>query len=234
VGIFFTQVVVDHSTGDDADLLYFYGSLARSLLSLFEAFTGGADWDLMANALIEVNPAFGLIFAMYIAFAVLAMMNVVTGVFVESALATARDAKDIDLARQLREIFRKSDEDHGGNISWEKFESHLEDNTMTAVFNAIDVDQSAARALFELIDIDGVGVINQDEFILGCLRLKGQAKAMDLATLMYDTKRLAKSLEEHMHFVELVMMQMCRHYGWVSKREGFGSAQHAPLSGDNL
>jgi len=37
---------------------------------------------------------------------------------------------------------------------------------------------------------------------MGCLRLKGPAKALDLATLMYDTKRLANMVQEQMDLLD--------------------------------
>eukprot|EP00913_Durusdinium_trenchii_P003197 g2957.t1 len=61
--------------------------------------TGGVDWNDLSLPLEPISPIMSLIFALYIAFAVplfsrqtvLAMMNVVTGVFVESALGSARE-----------------------------------------------------------------------------------------------------------------------------------------------
>ena len=48
-----------------------------------------------------------------------------------------------------------------------------------------------ARGLFNLLDADDSGSISVKEFIQGCLRLRGQAKSIDVATLIYMTKRMA-------------------------------------------
>merc|ERR1711937_269472 len=58
VGVYFTQSIADHvlemveaeQTLDEREtnLQYFFGSLGRSLLSLWQAMSGGADWDQMA------------------------------------------------------------------------------------------------------------------------------------------------------------------------------------------
>jgi hypothetical protein len=207
VGIYFTQLVSDSDRArEDTVLQKYYGSLARSWLSLFEAFTGGLDWDNLADPLMEsVHPLCGIVFALYIAFAVLAMMNVVTGVFVESALMTARHDKDVDLVNHLRDVFVNTDEQRTGNIGWDEFFKLCQDPQMESVFKAVDLDRSEAQGLFELIDVDNSGHISREEFIMGCLRLRGNAKALDVATLMYDTKRLAHILEEHMLYIERLL-----------------------------
>ena len=73
----------------------YFGSVPRAVLSLYQGMTGGVDWNDMSLPLERsLSPIFALVFALYIAFAVLAMMNVVTGVFVESALGSAREERD--------------------------------------------------------------------------------------------------------------------------------------------
>lgn len=202
VGIFFTQLVMDHAE-ENTILQDRFGSVSKSLLSLFAAITGGVDWVALVDEMIaSIHPICGLVYCVYIAFAVLAMLNIVTGVFVDSALMTARHDKDVDLVNTLREVFLNTDEDGTGTISLGEFEEHIADSQMDAVFKAVDLDQSEARGLFELIDVENKGEISREDFIMGCLRLKGPAKALDLATLMFDTKRMANMLEEHMEIIE--------------------------------
>jgi len=45
--------------------------------------------------------------------------------------------------------------------------------------------------LFTLLDTDCAGEVDTEEFVMGCLRLQGTAKAIDLATLMYFNKRIS-------------------------------------------
>jgi hypothetical protein len=204
IGIFFTQAVADYAP-DKPELGYYYGSLSRALLSLFEAFTGGADWDNLVQPLIrDIHPILGVAFAFYIAFAVFAMMNVVTGVFVESALVSARQDQDVELINCLSEVFNNTDadEDNDGMISREEFDRLILEAKMQPVLDAIDVAVSEAQGLFELIDVDSSGMVSKDEFMMGCLRLRGNAKAMDLATLMYDNRRFSNVMEDHMGIME--------------------------------
>jgi hypothetical protein len=45
-------------------------------------------------------------------------------------------------------------------------------------------------ALFDLLDIDCSGSLSVDEFLLGCMRLKGHAKSVDIASIMVENKRM--------------------------------------------
>merc|ERR1711862_535802 len=79
----------------------------------FQAVTGGHDWDTMFRPLrtqLGFLPAW--CFLLYIVFALLAMMNVITGVFVESVVESAKRDKDLFMINNVREFF--SEEVDGG------------------------------------------------------------------------------------------------------------------------
>ena len=71
---------------------------------------------------------------------------------------------------------------------WELFESKLGTPQIQEFFMAIDVDQSEAKGLFHLLDLDHSGGVSAEEFINGCLRLRGPAKALDLALLIQEVR----------------------------------------------
>merc|ERR1719210_553365 len=110
VGIYFTQSVTDHMvesqqkglTNKNLDTLAdYFGSLFRTILTLYQAMTGGIDWDGLADPLMaEMGALMGFMFATYIAFALLALMNIVTGVFVQTALQSAQAEEDAFLTDQ--------------------------------------------------------------------------------------------------------------------------------------
>eukprot|EP00746_Dinoflagellata_sp_MGD_P141695 gnl/MRDRNA2_/MRDRNA2_74764_c0_seq4.p2 gnl/MRDRNA2_/MRDRNA2_74764_c0~~gnl/MRDRNA2_/MRDRNA2_74764_c0_seq4.p2 ORF type:complete len:124 (-),score=30.95 gnl/MRDRNA2_/MRDRNA2_74764_c0_seq4:68-439(-) len=86
-------------------------------------------------------------------------------------------------------LMEEADQDNSGTITWEEFEQHARDARVQAYFNSLDLDVSEAQGLFSLLDIEDTGSVEIDDFVMGCLRLKGQAKAIDLATLIYENKR---------------------------------------------
>merc|ERR1711933_639030 len=86
--------------------------------------------------------------------------------------------------------FDELDEDCNGEISWHEFEKHLETEEVVGDLSALEINVSRARALFKLLDVNASGTISVDEFVMGCLRLKGGAKTLDVGTLMYETRAL--------------------------------------------
>merc|ERR1711862_993694 len=51
-----------------------------------------------------------------------------------------------------------------------------------------------AHGLFRLLDIDNSGQVSIAEFVLGCLRLRGSARNVDVATLLYENKRMMHAI----------------------------------------
>ncbi|CAJ1341465.1 unnamed protein product [Effrenium voratum] len=197
VGVCLTQMVADRGLEDPLimqrtpEIKLFYGSLVEALVSLFAGITGGIDWnDLLEPLETEIGPWLAALFVLYIAFAVLAMMNVVTGIFVESALQSTRADEEKEVRQQLQELFRHVDAGHDGCISWEEFRQHLENPDMMRCFESLGFDISEAYGLFNLLDTDQSGNIECEELLEGCLRLRGPANAIDVATLQYSSKRV--------------------------------------------
>merc|ERR1719265_847187 len=117
-------------------------------------------------------------------------MNVVTGVFVEAALLSAKQDKDIYMVNHARDLFTALDTDGSGQLSWKEFKEQLHTKDMQEYFKAIDVDQSEAKGLFKLLDIRRSGNVDAEAFLSATFRLRGPAKALDLALLMHETRRM--------------------------------------------
>jgi hypothetical protein len=219
-GVYLTQTITDHrilcakdndhEINANEELLYlFFDNLPRSILSLFQAMSGGVDWDNIAGPLTaEISPVLGLIIALYIAFALLALMNVVTGVFVENALKNATDEQETFMVQHARALFQKCDRDSTGRMSWDEFQSQMNDPEMKLYFNVIEVDVEEACELFRLLDIDKSGEVDYEEFLNGCLRLRGNAKAIDLVTMMLENRMQFHSWSLHTAALE-------QDVGWV-------------------
>jgi len=193
-GIFLTSQVSDYRLTNDVSieqelrLLRFYGNLPLSMLSLFEAITGGVDWnDLVRPLMEEISPSFAILYVIYIAFSTMCLMNVVTGVFVDSVLVRAKYDREQFLVRNASEILSE-----GGEMNLEQFLSKVETPQMQEFFKAIDANASEAARLFSVVDLDQSGLVDAEEFLSGCLKLHGPAKALDTAILVQLVHDLGK------------------------------------------
>eukprot|EP00929_Paragymnodinium_shiwhaense_P098394 TRINITY_DN5986_c0_g1_i1.p1 TRINITY_DN5986_c0_g1~~TRINITY_DN5986_c0_g1_i1.p1 ORF type:complete len:754 (-),score=142.23 TRINITY_DN5986_c0_g1_i1:35-2296(-) len=206
LSVFVTQLVADKVTtarevpSEDLsetsrNLVRFYGSLAGTMLSLFQAVTGGLDWnDILEPLMEEISPWCAILLVTYVGFATFAMLNVVTGIFVESVVKSTKADKDLFLISNARSLFESLEGGLHSHMTWELFESKLECQEMHEFFEAIDVDRSEAKGLFFLLDLDQSGAISAEEFLNGCIRLRGPAKALDLALLVQEVHGMNRRL----------------------------------------
>jgi len=59
---------------------------------------------------------------------------------------------------------------------------------------AMDLSQANAADLFEILDADSSGSLSVGEFVEGCMRLKGQARAADVCQLLCNVKRVQENV----------------------------------------
>jgi len=193
MGIFFTAVALPYRLDKDktsVELEKHYKSLFTCMLYMFQSLTGGIDWNDMVAPLIEdVSPFVGLMYCGYVIFCLLAVMNVITGSFVSTAMRAVKEDQDTYTILHLEHIFDMLDEAKTGVIDREAFKSHLETSDMQELFRSIDLDPSEADCVFKLLDMDNTGFLDCSAFLNGCLRLRGSAKALDLLLLLRETTR---------------------------------------------
>lgn len=185
-------------------LMTYYDGVLQTMLMLVVALMGGNDWFDVAMPVMNIDPAYGLFFIIFVCFVTLGMLNVLTGIFVESAsnisgmdaelvMAMELKEKDSRLAG-LRRLFKELDNDGSMSLSWNELLSHLEDERVVMHFTELDITTFHATRLFQLLDTDASQVVGIDEFIDGCMRFRGVGKAIDLASMIYDKQRTDRRL----------------------------------------
>jgi len=113
------------------------------------------------------------------------------------------------LINQMRSLFEGADLDHSGTISWAEFQSQLDMPELQTYLKAIDLHQEEARELFKLLDCDGSGEIDAVDFVNGCLRLHGSAKAIDFAAFLNEYRWLSLKLMDHVAYAEMCWAEVC-------------------------
>lgn len=219
-GILFTDAVIAHladhpapwETGSTEWVLHKnFGTLHKSMHSLFRSITGGLTWDDAVEALAVVNWIWAYLFTAYVAFSLFAVLNVMTGVFCQSALESAqRDQEmaiqNVILNRQrfedmLMDLFNQIDDDGSGRITILEFEEHFEDEAFKCLLHSLELEVEDAWTLFMMLDQDGNHDIDAEEFLDGCLHLKGNAKAIELAKVKRKTDQIFDKLSEKIDLV---------------------------------
>jgi len=183
-----------------------FGTLPRATFALFKSICGGESWGNLVAPLSELHWMYVFLFNAYIAFTYFAVLNVMTGVFCQSAIETAEKDADIVISElihekgkitcKLKEVFRNTlDDFNSGNLTLAEFEGHLTDDRLQAFFISIGIAVDDGWTLFKLLDSQKKGAVNINEFVNGCLHLRGSATKIDFEKIMYGQHHICGRLE---------------------------------------
>jgi hypothetical protein len=233
-GVFFTQSVSDYNrTAEESEtsiMKVHFGSLPRSMYSLYLAVTNGKAWGDLLGSMMKINWFVTVVFIIYMSMTLFGLLNVITAVFVESAMQSSQYYKDLMVedklvteqvcSRHMKQIFKDIDKDDSGTISLEEMNGFLEDEALdlATYFEALGITPTEAKMLFVLLDRDRSGLVDVDEFCDGCMRLRGTAKSFDLNALHHDLKRLyAQSLNFFTHMTRQTKTDLTRQINFETR-----------------
>eukprot|EP00929_Paragymnodinium_shiwhaense_P011750 TRINITY_DN11796_c0_g2_i1.p1 TRINITY_DN11796_c0_g2~~TRINITY_DN11796_c0_g2_i1.p1 ORF type:complete len:751 (-),score=212.70 TRINITY_DN11796_c0_g2_i1:111-2363(-) len=203
------QILVEELSGADVssnnEASTYFPNVLRGIYTLFSCICGGIDWGDVAEPLISIHPLLGLFFASYISFAVFCVLNIVTGVFVESS-RTMSNRDDQFLAvlehrnswlRDVDECFKRIDTSCNGEIALDEFVAYATSVKGNLDLNSIglELDPQGAEDFFNLLDLEGGGTITMDEFLQGCTEMKGGARGLDLFRFRSEMKDLGSVIK---------------------------------------
>lgn len=197
-------------------LMEYFGSLARCFYTLHKSLFGGLDWGSATDPMNVVSHLAVLFFLAYVSFCMLCVLNIVTGVFVENASKiTNRDEnhmimEELDRRKmwfeEVKHLFGAVDVDRSGSVTLPEFLTVCSDIKVKALMRKMGVDVSGDRieSLFTMLDFDGDGTVDVDEFVLGMQEIHGNATALDMVKLRYQNKTLMKEIKELTSFCKVM------------------------------
>jgi len=221
--VLFTQAVNDFvndpelhsklsSQESEASRVY-YGSLVSTMLSLFMSITGGVSWEEVLVPLYTISYAWVVIYVFYISFTYFAVLNVVTGVFCQSAIDSAQNdhvtmmhailANKESHLQKVKDLFNRLGAEKSGSITYLMFEEKINSPEVREYFQSLGLDVWDAWSFFKMLDLDESGAVDMDEFLMGCLRVRGQARAIDITKIIHDQTWQIKNQGKFQTYVEV-------------------------------
>lgn len=186
------------------DIRWFWGSLGVAMLSLFLATTGGEDWGTVASPLVNAGVHYYFIFLVYIVFFLFVIMNALTSIFVDAAMVnSAKDEEQMmqeqmaqkkKYMHQVSEVFNKlnkdnTDKDHSNELTLHQFMMHIGDPALDAFAIELEIDSEDLEQFFNILSSNGTRSVDLETFVVGCIKLRGMAKSMDMMDMMLTLKR---------------------------------------------
>lgn len=148
------------------------------------------------------------VFHLYVAFCSFALLNVMTGVFCNSAIKAAERDHDTVVQTMLQtkkeyrhlvdQLFRQIDTRRLGHVTIHEFEEHFDDQAVRAFFDYLQIGAMDAWTLFVSLDKDGDHTITADEFAERCVQLHGPARSADLYSMKLCQVKVEKQLRRIM------------------------------------
>lgn len=189
-------------------LSYFCTGLVMSCHTMWWTITGGINYAEATNALLQIEAGWFwvLMFDVYVAFMMLGLLNVMTGIVCEKAIEFTEREKEWELANsslsrvEAAEALKRLQIEMSGleANSPAAFDRLMEDPWFSRFIASIECHKNeVGKGLFnQLFDPNGAREVNLDEFVEACLKLKWPAKALDMAAVRVDMIKIQKSLEE--------------------------------------
>merc|ERR1719487_1201810 len=132
-------------------------------------------------------------------------MNVVVAVIVENTLDQAvlkRDNAIVKIKREQKEavqkaydIFAACDANGDGSLEHHEFLDALKNKHVQLYLHEVGIDVSDAQGLFDILDHDQSGVLSVAEFVDGCIRARGNARAKEMMMLHCDIFKMFKKVK---------------------------------------
>eukprot|EP00931_Biecheleriopsis_adriatica_P021773 TRINITY_DN14146_c0_g1_i2.p1 TRINITY_DN14146_c0_g1~~TRINITY_DN14146_c0_g1_i2.p1 ORF type:complete len:572 (-),score=98.23 TRINITY_DN14146_c0_g1_i2:76-1791(-) len=182
-----------------------YGSSTRATYTMFEATFSGC-WPDKAKTLVDdISPMYSLFWIFYIAGGVFAVTRIIGAAFVKEALNVASQQSDLMVyermrnkevyLKKLREFFVEADQSGDGMVDREEFDEIMSNPRVLAFLQALELEVHETHSLFNLLE-DGAGQISCDDFLQGVVRLKGQARCVDVVAVLRDVSRISQKLDK--------------------------------------
>jgi hypothetical protein len=198
--LFLMQIIVAHleETGEaleDTDFELPFASVERSIVTLYKASTGGDDWGHVYHTIETTGVLGSATFLFFIAFVQFALINIITGIFVESALgvlspdsemlALEHNRREQDNAKKLEQLCRNVDEDLSGKLTQEQFEDSLRKKQLPMLLTMLGLGTDHVLELFKHMAqvADDNGQVEIGKFVNSCMLLKGAATNFELQKL---------------------------------------------------
>lgn len=183
-----------------------FGSVSAAMLTLGMCTTGGKDWADVYELVVPLGSHVEVALLFYIAFYTFGAMNIITGIFVESALRVDDDEEEKlqEVQQKLREdaaelscLLSRMDTSGDGFLAMNEFIEAMRDERFIHVLNRLGLNVKDSKLFFMTVAcMSQHDVVRIPEFVDLVVRMRGPASSADLNSLILKTSLLSRSVSE--------------------------------------
>lgn len=174
-----------------------FSSVSASVITLSQTIIAGDSWGQVSIPIIEESPVTGVFFAVSYSIIGLMVLNVILAVVVETASKAAMEDADVLLknqqkefnhcAERLRILCRTLDKDNSGSLTVKEIKRGFEtDAQFHQTMALMQLGLEDCDTVFSILDKDGSGSIDYEEFIKELFKVKSHDQRTMLIYLRAD------------------------------------------------
>lgn len=207
-----TRLIGQDPVNADSDVGVYFGSVGASLFTLFQMMTL-ENWSTVAREAMRTQNWTAVFFVIFVLFTNLVLLNLVTGVILENVLTISRreeekllqkeEAQRLQTVNMIHHMFAGVLGDLDTDlISLKEFRRACRNPRVVKQLQDLQIATYEAEDLFILMDTQKRGAINIHNFIEGCLRIRGLARAKHLLGVQFDVQKVWSKLSDQLDEVE--------------------------------
>lgn len=188
---------------DPHELEWRFGSVLNTMWTLFELLTL-ENWTTWGDPITRSSPGWAFFFVFFLIVMHYGILNLVVAIVVEETMASAQQIDNKKKKKQeeerqaiiqkMKQIFVVLDTSGDRCLSKHEFVEAFEFEEIVEAFKALNVPPDDIMWLFEVLDENRDEGVDIDEFIDGCLKLHGVAKAKDIFELYNRVMGLQRTM----------------------------------------
>lgn len=202
------------------DTKEYFGSLAKSSLTLFQVMTFDHWMTSVVRPLLKADRTFEVfMLIVFQALAAYGILNIVLGVVTANVMSNAQDRDEAveeklldeqaKLLLSLRDFFLSCDFDGSGTLELDELESAARSPVLIAVMKQIGIPFRSIPELFRFLDADRSGSVTFEEFIQGIIKLKHPPAGKETLMMKVRMERSQKVADDFVARGERVS-QICQ------------------------
>lgn len=182
----------------------YFGTFSRTMITMFEITL--ANWVPSCRTLMEnVHETFILFYIGYRCMFCFAVIKVIAAVFITETNRVLESDDELTMMKasrhkqaymtKLKNMFERIDQNGDGAFDWQELQGLLQNENMCNYLSTLGFEKHDFEKLFWLLD-DGSGEISIADFVSKVGKMKGQAKTIDILTMLKLTTRLERKMHE--------------------------------------
>jgi hypothetical protein len=186
-----TELIGNSSAFEDSEKAdELFGNFLRSMFTMTQLITMDSYCDFVIRPMMDIQAWVALFFVFFITVGVFIVMNLITAIIVDTALLIVKSDQDSAAKeesekkkrelKKLAELFMELDVDGSGELSSQEFFGSLKNAKVQSMLASLEMKECELEEVWEVLD-DGDGLLTIKEFTDGIRRMKGGAKAKDIA-----------------------------------------------------